>query len=130
MADRAAPALGLREGDRDELVRLTWSSSVRAGLAQRARIVLLAGEGSSNTAIADKVGATRATVIAWRGRYERSGIAGLYDQKRSGRARRVDHRAIVAATLQSPPKRLGVTHWSSRLLADKLGTGNATVARA
>ena len=130
MANRAAPALGLREGDRDELVRLTRSSSVRAGLAQRARIVLLAAEGSSNTAIADKVGATRATVIAWRGRYERSGIGGLYDEKRSGRPRHVDHRAIVAATLKPPPKKLGVTHWSSRLLAEQLGIGNATVARA
>ena len=52
MANRPAPALGLREGDREELARLTRSSSVRAGLAQRARIVLLAADGVSNTAIA------------------------------------------------------------------------------
>jgi transposase len=32
--------------------------------------------------------------------------------------------------LKPPPKRLGVTHWSSRLLAARLGVGNATVARA
>jgi len=122
--------LGLREGDRDELVRLTRSSSVRAGLAQRARIVLLAADGVSNTAIAEKVGVTRATVIGWRCRYERSGITGLLDKKRSGRPRNVDHRAVVAATLKPPPKKLGVTHWSSRLLAERLGIGNATVARA
>jgi transposase len=42
----------------------------------------------------------------------------------------VDHRAVVAATLKPPPTKLGVTHWSSRLLADRLGIGNATVARA
>jgi transposase len=42
----------------------------------------------------------------------------------------VDHRAVVAATLNPPPKKLGVTHWSSRLLAARLGIGNATVARA
>ncbi|GAC86330.1 hypothetical protein GP2_099_00010 [Gordonia paraffinivorans NBRC 108238] len=29
-----------------------------------------------------------------------------------------------------PPKKYGVTHWSSRLLAGHLGIGNATVARA
>ena len=52
MANRPAPPLVLREGDRDELARLTRSSSVRAGLAQRARIVLLASEGVSNTVIA------------------------------------------------------------------------------
>ncbi len=63
MANRPAPALGLREGDRDELVRRTRSSSVRAGLAQRARIVLLAAEGLSNTVIAERVGASRPTVI-------------------------------------------------------------------
>jgi transposase/transposase-like protein len=109
---------------------LTKSSSVRAGLAQRARIVLLAADGMSNTAIADKVGVTRQTVIGWRGRYEDGGLQGLQDEARSGRPRQVDHRAIVAATLKPPPKKLGVTHWSSRLLAARLGVGNATVARA
>jgi transposase len=36
----------------------------------------------------------------------------------------------VTETLKPPPKKLGVTHWSSRLLAARLGIGNATVARA
>lgn len=130
MANRPAPALVLREGDRDELARLTRSSSVRAGLAQRARIVLLAAQGESNTGIADRVGVTRPTVIGWRDRYEADGIAGLSDEHRSGRPRTVDHAKIVAATLKSPPKRYGVTHWSSRLLGRHLGIGDATVARA
>ena len=83
MANRPAPALGLRDGDREELARLTRSSSVRAGLAQRARIVLLAAEGESNTAIAVKVGVSRPTVIDWRNRYAAEGIAGLDDDPRS-----------------------------------------------
>jgi transposase-like protein len=99
-------------------------------LAQRARIVLLAADGVSNTEIADRVGVSRPTVIDWRARYERSGIAGLDDEPRSGRPRSVDHDAIITATLTPPPKRLGVTHWSSRLLARHLKIGNATVARA
>ena len=41
----------------------------------------------------------------------------------------VDRGKIVAATLRPPPKKYGVTHWSSRLLADHLKIGNATVAR-
>jgi transposase len=130
MANRAAPSLGLRAGDRAELVRLARSSSVRAGLAQRARIVLLAADGVSNTAIADRVGVSRPTVIGWRERYAASGIAGLTDQPRSGRPRSIDHAAIITATLQPPPKRLGVTHWSTRLLARQLGIGDATVAKA
>src|SRR3954470_21034487 len=130
MANRAAAALGLRDGDRERLVSLTRSSKVRAGLAQRARIVLMAGDGLSNTAIAERVGVARQTVLGWRARDERSGLAGLEDEPRSGRPRHIDHREIVAATLRPPPKNLGVTHWSSRLLATRLGIGNATVARA
>jgi transposase/transposase-like protein len=130
MANRAAAALPLGAGDQERLVSLTRSSSVRAGLAQRARIVLLAAEGTSNTVIAERVGVTRQTVVTWRGRYAERGLAGLDDEPRSGRPRQVDHRAIVAATLKPPPKRLGVTHWSSRLMAARLGVGNATVARA
>jgi len=39
---------------------------LRAGLAERARIVLLAADGVSNTVIADRVGMSRPTVIDWR----------------------------------------------------------------
>ena len=121
MANRPAPALGLREGDREELARLTRSSSVRAGLAQRARIVLLAADGVSNTAIAEPVGVSRPTVIGWRDRYAAQGLAGLDDEPRSGRPRTIDHRRVVTATLTPPPKKYGVTHWSTRLLARHLG---------
>jgi transposase len=116
---RAAP-LGLREGDRERLEGWLRSSRIQAGLAQRARIVLLAAEGLTNTDIATRVGVSRPTVTGWRQRYVRSGIGGLSDQARSGRPRTVDHRKIVAATLKPPPKKLGVTHWSSRLLAKHL----------
>jgi hypothetical protein len=37
--------------------------------------------------------------------------------------------AIVQATLEPPPRRLGVTHWSTRLLAEQLGVSNYTIAR-
>ena len=35
----------------------------------------------------------------------------------------------MAATLTPPPAKLGVTHWSSRLLADQLGMDASTVLR-
>jgi len=60
--------LALRDGDREELTRLVLSSSVRAGAAQRADCA--AGrDGVANTAIAEKFGASRPTVIQWRNRY-------------------------------------------------------------
>jgi transposase len=130
MANRPAPGLVLREGDRERLQALTRSSRAPAGLAQRARIVLLAADGESNTAIADKVGVSRPTVIGWRDRYQAKGLAGLEDEPRSGRPRHIDRASVIAVTLTPPPSRYGVTHWSSRLLARHLKIGDATVARA
>ncbi len=130
MANHPAAPLLLRQGDREKLESLVRSTAVRAGLGQRARIALLAADGISNTAIAEKVGVTRNTVIAWRARYEQAGVEGLADADRSGRPRRIDHRAIVAATLRPPPKKLGITHWSSRLLGSRLGLDHTTVAKA
>ena len=37
--------------------------------------------------------------------------------------------AVVLATLEPPPARLGITHWSSRLLAAELGLSNVKVAK-
>ena len=87
-----AAALPVREEDRAVLRSWTRSSGLRAGLAQRARIVLLAAEGVSNTSIAELVGASRPTVIGWRERYQAKGIAGLEDEQRPGRPRTIDHR--------------------------------------
>ena len=124
----AAPIL-LRTGDEPKLSSLIRSSTVEAGLAQRAWIVLLAAQGVSNTAIASMVGVSRPTVILWRNRYAQAGIAGLGDLERSGRPRGIDDLQVVVATLAAPPEHLGVTHWSARLLAKELGISFASVAR-
>src|SRR4051794_6406826 len=110
MANRPAPGLVLREGDRERLQALTQSSRAPAGLAQRARIVLLAAEGQSNTAIADRVGVSRPRVIGWRERYQAKGLAGLQDEPRSGRPRAIDRAEAIAVTLAPPPGKYGATH--------------------
>ncbi|ATD73102.1 IS630 family transposase [Gordonia sp. 1D] len=120
----------LREGDRERLISWTRSTTIRAGLAQRARIVLLAAEGVSNAQIAVEVATTTTSVWKWRKRYAEDGLPGLEDAPRSGRPRHIDAEQIIATTLRPPPKKFGVTHWSSRLLARHLKIGNATVARA
>lgn len=109
---------------------MTRSTAGRAGLAQRAKIVLAAADGIANERIAERAGASKVTVLKWRERYQDKGLAGLEDQPRSGRPRTLDHRAIVSATLKPPPKKYGVTHWSSRLLGRHLRIGNKTVATA
>jgi hypothetical protein len=45
------------------------------------------------------------------------GLEVLDDEPRSGRPKTVDDAAIIATTLDPPPDPLGVTHWSTRLLA-------------
>ena len=77
----AAP-LVLREGDHPRLEGMVRSSSIRAGLAARARIVLRAAEGLPNVEIARRTGTSRPTVVDWRPRYDAGGIRALQDQLR------------------------------------------------
>src|SRR5215218_5441485 len=113
--------------DRVELTRWMRTPSLPAGLAQRARIVLLAEEGVGTNEIVHRVGVSKPTVIAWKKRYAAEGVAGLEDRSKPGRPATVDEVAVVLATLEPPPERLGVTHWSSRLLADHLGISHVWV---
>ena len=115
----AAP-LVLRPGDDARLRRLTRSSTAAAGRVQRARMVLPAAEGWSNTEIGRRVGMTRQTVIAWRARYETGGIEALADLPRSGRPPVIDESTVITATLNPPPADLAVTHWSARRRAHRL----------
>jgi transposase len=128
-----APApLIITPADLAELRRWARSSQLPAVLAQRARILLLAGDGASNTEIAQRVGVSRPTVIACRRRYVRRGLDGLPDRPRPGRpqtVRRVRRTEILQVTLSPPPARLGITHWSTRLLARELGVSRDTIAR-
>ena len=121
-------AVSMPAEDRAELVRWTRSPSLRAGLAQRARIVLLADQGVGTKEIVERVGVSKPTVIAWKKRYAAAGIAGLEDLPKPGRPAQVDEVAVVLATLEPPPERLGVTHWSSRLLADHLSDQGTAIS--
>src|SRR5919201_6221644 len=115
--------------DRAELTRWRRTPSLRAGLAQRARIVLLADEGVGTNEIVSRVGVSKPTVIGWKKRYAAGGIAGLEDLPKPGRPAQIDEVVVVLATLEPPPERLAVTYWSSRLLGEQLGISNVWVAK-
>jgi transposase len=115
--------------DRELLESWLRAPSVRAGLAQRARIVLLAADGVAVKAIVERVGVSKPTVIGWKKRYAAEGVGGLQDRPKSGRRPVIDEVAVVLATLEPPPARLGVTHWSSRLLAGELGISHVWVGK-
>ena len=63
--------------DREVLASWVRSTSIRAGLAKRARIVLLAGDGLGTNEIVRRTGVSTPTVIKWRGRFAADGIGGL-----------------------------------------------------
>ena len=76
--------------DREVLASWARSTSIRAGLAQRARIVLLAGDGIGTNEIVRRTGLSKPTVIAWKKRYATEGIGGLEDRPKPGKPRVTD----------------------------------------
>lgn len=108
--------LTVSDADRAELERRVRAKSAPARTVERARIVLLSAEGLTGRQIAERVGCSEPTVVAWRARYAERGLAGLEDAPRSGRPPLVDDAkryAILSKTLTPPPPELGITHWSA-----------------
>jgi transposase len=72
------------ESDRAQLERIVRAVSSEVRMVERARIVLAAAEGVKGVEIAERLGCSEPTVVKWRGRYARDGLAGLQDAPRSG----------------------------------------------
>ncbi len=123
-------AFVLAESDRTELERLQRSSSTPAGLCRRARAVLLMAGRTPGVEVARLTGYTPVQVSRIRRRFAEEGLPGLEERPRSGRPPTITARRkarVVAMTLQIPPG--GMTHWSSRELAAKIGLSHTTVHR-
>jgi transposase len=120
----AVRVLTVSESDRIELERRVRDRGAPAREALRARIVLLSTLGLPGPEIAERVGCTEPTVVLWRKRYAAEGLAGLDERVRRPPPRTAltdeVRDEILTATLNPPPAQLGVTHWSSRRLADWL----------
>jgi len=127
-----APGLAIVLGaaDRRGLEQLQRSAAGPAGLARRARAVLLIANGLDGVAVAERTGYTPVQVSRIRHRFAREGLAGLGDRSRSGRPRVYGQKIrakVVALTLKTPPE--GLTHWSTRELARTVGLSRETVRR-
>jgi transposase len=77
----------LSDEERRALEHWAGGAEVPARGALRSRIVLACSDGLSNAGVADKLAVSRATVVAWRGRFARRRLAGLRDEPRIGRAK-------------------------------------------
>jgi hypothetical protein len=70
---------------REELAALRRRTTVAAGLAKRARAILLLAEGASVSATGRLVGMQRRHLYKWIDRFRSQGVPGLQDGKRPGR---------------------------------------------
>lgn len=131
---------------RQRATRVVISPSVRAVLAatvrtatapfrcvQRARIVLMAGAGASNAAIARRVGCSEDTARVWRDRFAADPRAeALLDLPRSGRPAevRTETRIELIKLACSPPHpRIGRACWShASLRAELAATTGVTLS--
>jgi transposase len=127
---RAAAAIELSEREERELRAVLRTPSATQQQAVRARIVLRAAEGATNTQIAAEAGVSLPTVGLWRRNFAQRRLDGLADAPRSGRPREIDDdevQRVLAKTLEPPPD--GTTHWSVRRLAAATGISPTTVHR-
>lgn len=129
MANQARP-VALELSERAALERVRRASSAPAGLSRRAHAVLLMAEGISGVEVARRTGYTAVQISRLRRRFATERVGGLRDRPRSGRPHTVTARQIarvVALTLQDPPA--GLTHWTTRELAQRTGLSYVMVHR-
>lgn len=129
-AGRPKAPVVLSDEEREQLKALVSSRSLPHGLVTRVRIVLMAAEGATNRAIAEKVGLSLQSVGKWRRRYLQGGLPGLHDELRPGRPRSISDAqvaALIRKTLKTQLKE--GTHWSVRSMAQETQLSRPTVHR-
>ena len=127
---RRTPALNLDARDQQQIQQWLAAQGTPQQVALRSRIVLAAGEGQSDSAIAERFEVNRKTVSLWRRRFAQQGAGSLWEIA-PGRGRKPVYgadkiKALVDATLQTKPQ--GMTQWSCRLMAKHQGVSKSTVS--
>ena len=130
MPGRRLPELVLSEMERETLDRWIRRPKTAQALALRARIVLAAAAGKSNTTIAREFNVANLTVGKWRQRFIDQRLDGLLDEPRPGAPRSIsdaDVERVIALTLESAPE--DATHWSTRSMAARAGMTQSAISR-
>ena len=119
---RKATPITLSQEERATLERWVRGRKTEQRLAERARIVLLAGAGRRSDEIAAHLGTSPVRVSKWRIRFARERLAALRDRPRSGAPPRYGEatRQRILAQLDQPPPS-GHATWTGALLAAALG---------
>jgi transposase len=128
---RAAAAIVLSPEERATIDMWAKGKRFPLRLVQRAKIIQMAADGTTNQDIAAKLQTTRPTVQLWRDRFLALRLNGLEkDAPRPGRLPKISEEKIaeiVAATLHTKPS--NATHWSTRTMAAAQGISEKAVRR-
>jgi transposase len=128
---RVAAAIDLSSAARTELEKLIRRRTTPVRVAERCRIVLLAGQGLENKQIAERMRVAPRMAALWRGRFLELGVEGLLkDAPRSGRKPTITTEKVaqvVAKTTQGKPA--AGTHWSRSTMAREAGISDSSVGR-
>jgi hypothetical protein len=120
---RKIEQISISTADRERLERLVQDRNTPQKVVWRARIVLLASDGLTATAIAAAAGKSVLTVRRWRRRYMGKGVDGLLkDATRPSRVKPLTPekiKQVVHMTLHEKPA--NATHWSLRSIAPASG---------
>jgi transposase len=127
---RPTAVLDVSEDQRNQIEQWLGALGTPQQVSLRGRIVLAAGDGKSEAAIAAEMKVNRKTVRLWRDRFAAQGLSGLWEIA-PGRGRKATYKperikAVIDATLQAKPK--GMTHWSCRLMAAHQGISKSMVS--
>jgi putative transposase len=120
----------LSDQEHAQLKSIVCSRSLPHGLITRARIVLMAAQGSTNREISEKVCLSPQMVCKWRRRYLDQGVSGLHDELRPGRPRSISDEKVallIRKTLNTQPR--DGTHWTIRSIAKETKLSRPTVHR-
>jgi transposase len=127
---RKAPPIHLSPEERAELERLARRQRQARGPAFRARVVLLLAAGTVGREIERRLRTSNQTVCAMRKRFLKGRVGALFDEPRPGAPRKIGDEQVervIVETLERRPK--GATHWSTRMMAKKLGFSQSAVSR-
>jgi transposase len=126
-----AAALAVEEVQRRQLESLARAGTTPQRMARKCQVILLASEGVSNHSIAQQTGLSRPTILAARAAFAKRGIEAIREPQKRKRSRRTLmpelEQKILDTTLKTRPA--DGTHWSSRVLAAKLGVSRMMVQR-
>ncbi|MPZ54715.1 MAG: IS630 family transposase [Acidimicrobiia bacterium] len=129
MAHPPAEPLELLFEERVALEEMAASPSWPHRMVRPAKGLVMAADGVANTAIAERLGVSRSTVLGWRRRFAEDGVGGV-GRVRPGRGRKptipqekIDQ--VVHDTQDTTPP--DATHWSVRSMAKHAGISKTKV---